>query len=81
MCYGKGDFLLGSSDIHLGEIGNVPFYMHQSQYEYWKHTQLIIDAIPGRGASFSLDSVEEKHFITRSRVWTEEEYHEVLKEL
>ncbi|MBB6443413.1 DUF779 domain-containing protein [Bacillus benzoevorans] len=79
MCYGKDDFLLGNSDIYLGAIGNIPFYMHKSQYDYWKHTQLIIDAIPGRGAAFSLDSIEDKHFITRSRVFTDKEYHEVIR--
>ncbi len=79
MCYREGDFLLGDSDVLLGSIGDVPFYMHQAQYDYWKHTQLVIDAIDGRGAAFSLDSVEEKHFITDSRVFTDEEYDEVKK--
>lgn len=79
MCYSKGDFKLGSADVYLGSIGDVPFYMHKSQYNYWKHTQLIIDAIDGRGATFSLDNVEEKHFITNSRVFTDEEYEEVKK--
>ncbi|RIJ66125.1 DUF779 domain-containing protein [Rummeliibacillus sp. POC4] len=79
MCYREGDFILGASDIYLGTIGNVPFYMHRSQYDYWKHTQLIIDAVEGRGATFSLDSIEEKHFITNSRVFTNEEYEKVKK--
>ncbi|MEC1778089.1 DUF779 domain-containing protein [Schinkia azotoformans] len=79
MCYSKNDFFLGGSDIYLGSLGNIPFYMHRSQYEYWKHTQLIIDAIPGRGATFSLDSVEDRHFITQSRVFTAEEYKELRK--
>ncbi|AXI07772.1 DUF779 domain-containing protein [Oceanobacillus zhaokaii] len=74
MCYVEGDFLLGDSDLYLGSIRDVPFYMHRSQYDYWKHTQLIIDAIDGRGPEFSLDSLESKHFITRSHVFTEEEY-------
>lgn len=77
MCYRDGDFRLGDSDIHLGEIGGVPFYMHKSQYEYWKHTQLIIDAKEGPGAAFSLDSIEEKHFITDSRVFTDGEYKDI----
>lgn len=77
MCYKDGDFLLGDSDVFLGSIGEVPFYMHKSQYDYWKHTQLIIDAKEGRGATFSLDSVEDKHFVTESRVFTDEEYEEV----
>lgn len=79
MCYKEGDFLLGDSDVHLGSIGGTPFYMHASQYDYWKHTQLIIDAIKGRGATFSLDSIEDKHFITQSRVFTDEEFEEVKK--
>ncbi|WP_050614947.1 DUF779 domain-containing protein [Bacillus testis] len=81
MCYKEGDFRLGDSDKLLGTIGGVPFYMHKSQYDYWKHTQLVIDAIEGRGASFSLDSVEDKHFITQSRVFTDEEYKEVKQML
>lgn len=65
MCYKEGDFRLGDADICFGNIGGVPFYMHKSQYEYWQHTKLIIDVADGRGPAFSLDSIEEKHFITR----------------
>ncbi|MEH6943876.1 DUF779 domain-containing protein [Bacillus sp. JJ722] len=78
MCYKEGDFLLGDSDVYLGSIGDTPFYMHKSQYDYWKHTQLIIDVKVGRGAAFSLDSIEEKHFITQSRVFTDEELKKLL---
>lgn len=77
MCYIEGDFILGDADLHLGTIGSVPFYMHKSQFGYSKHTKLIIDAIDGRGPEFSLDSLESKHFITRSHVFTEEEYQKV----
>ena len=80
MCYKEGDFLLGDSDLYLGSIGDVPFYIHKSQYDYWKHTQLVIDAIDGRGPEFSLDSLEEKHFITGSRVFADEEY-QALKDI
>lgn len=79
MCYQEGDFLIGDNDTLLGTIGYVPFYMHKSQYNYWKHTQLIIDVADGEGPAFSLDSLEEKHFITRSRVFTNEEYEEINK--
>jgi len=79
MCYVEGDFKLGDSDINLGTIGDVPFYIHRAQYGYFKQTQLIIDVMVGRGASFSLDSVEEMHFITKSKVFTEDEYEEVKK--
>lgn len=66
MCYAQGDFLLGDQDVQLGEIGGAPFYISASQYEAWKHTDLIIDVVPGRGGMFSLDNGREKRFLTRS---------------
>ncbi|ETT88622.1 DUF779 domain-containing protein [Viridibacillus sp. FSL R5-0477] len=79
MCYAEGDLILGDVDVLLGSIGEVPFYMHESQYDYWKHTQLIIDVVNGRGGMFSLEGVEGKRFLTRSRAFTDEEYIEVKK--
>jgi uncharacterized protein (DUF779 family) len=52
-----------------------PFYMSRSQFEYWKHTQLILDVVPGRGGMFSLDGAEGVRFLTRSRVFADEEIH------
>jgi len=49
MCYPRGDFLIGDYDVKLGEIGGAPFYVSGPQYEAWKHTDLIIDVVPGRG--------------------------------
>ena len=73
MCYPDGEFKTGDSDVRLGEIGGCPVYMAADQFEYWKHTQLIIDAIPGRGAGFSLEAPEGLRFLTRSRVFTDAE--------
>jgi hypothetical protein len=73
MCYPLGEFMVGDSDVHMGEIGGAPFYMSKAQYEYWKFTQLIIDVVPGRGGMFSLEGPEGKRFLTRSRVFTPEE--------
>ncbi|QIC05278.1 DUF779 domain-containing protein [Brevibacillus sp. 7WMA2] len=72
MCYPVGELLIGDHDVLLGEIGNTPFYMSEAQYEYWKHTQLIIDVVPGRGGMFSLEGPEGVRFLTRSRLFTEE---------
>ncbi|MBE3553092.1 MAG: DUF779 domain-containing protein [Kyrpidia tusciae] len=77
MCYPQGEFKVGSQDVQLGEIGGCPFYMSRSQYEYWRHTQLIIDAVPGRGSGFSLESPEGMRFLTRSRPFTDEEMEEI----
>ncbi|MBX0358049.1 DUF779 domain-containing protein [Halobacillus sp. Nhm2S1] len=79
MCYEEGDLMIGSQDVFLGRIGDTPFYINKKQYDYWKHTQLIIDVVEGRGGMFSLEGVEGKRFLTRSRAFTDEEYKE-LKE-
>src|SRR5690625_6764698 len=60
MCFPLGEFRTGDSDVFLGEIGDTPFYMSKDQYEYWKHTQLIIDAVDGRGGMFSLEGPDRK---------------------
>jgi uncharacterized protein len=73
MCYLRGEFLVGDSDVLLGSIGDTPFYMSRSQFEYWKHTQLIIDVVPGRGGMFSLEGPEGLRFLTRSRVFSDAE--------
>jgi uncharacterized protein (DUF779 family) len=74
MCYAQGDFLTGDSDVRMGEIGGCPFFIGTAQFEYWRHTQLIIDVVPGRGGMFSLENGEGVRFLTRSRVFTDEEY-------
>lgn len=74
MCFALGEFLVGDSDVQLGEIGGAPFYISKPQFEYWKHTQLTIDVVPGRGGMFSLEGPEGVRFLVRSRMFTDEEY-------
>ncbi|OAP38187.1 acetaldehyde dehydrogenase [Sinorhizobium glycinis] len=69
MCYPADDYIVGDNDVKLGEIDGVPVYISASQFEVWKHTQLIIDVVPGRGGMFSLDNGREKRFLTRSRLF------------
>ena len=73
MCYPLGEFRVGGSDVKLGAIGDSPFYMSAAQFDYWQHTQLIIDVVKGRGSGFSLEAPEGFRFLTRSRVFTDEE--------
>ena len=73
MCYPRGDFIVGDYDRLLGEIGGAPFWISGPQFEVWQHTALIIDVVPGRGGMFSLEGPEGVRFLTRSRLFTDDE--------
>ncbi|WP_188612306.1 DUF779 domain-containing protein [Chelatococcus reniformis] len=73
MCYPQGEFIIGDQDVLLGEIGGAPVYIGAAQFGVWRHTQLIIDVVPGRGGMFSLDNGTEQRFLTRSRTFSGEE--------
>ena len=77
MCYPEGEFILGDQDVRLGEVGGAPVYIGGAQFELWRHTQLIIDVVPGRGGMFSLDNGRGLRFLTRSRVFNEPELVEL----
>ncbi|QTF72637.1 DUF779 domain-containing protein [Arthrobacter woluwensis] len=81
MCYPDGEFLLGDADVRLGALAvglerEVPVWMSAAQFDYWKHTHLTIDVVPGRGAGFSLEAPLGVRFLTRSRILTDDEYAE-----
>jgi uncharacterized protein len=79
MCYPDGDFITGDADIHLGDLKVdgvdkvIPFWMSVAQYEYWKHTHLTVDVVPGRGSGFSVESPEGVRFLIRSRLMSDAE--------
>lgn len=77
MCYPRGEFRVGSRDVYLGEIAGCPFYMGADQFEYWRHTQLTIDVVPGRGGGFSLEAPRGVRFLVRSRVFSDDEVREL----
>jgi len=68
MCYPAQEFILGDQDVQMGAIGGMPFYISRSQFEVWRHTDLIIDVVAGRGGMFSLDNGRERRFLTRSTI-------------
>ena len=74
MCYPQDEFIVGDYDRLLGHIGGVPFYISGPQFEYWQHTHLIIDVVPGRGGMFSLEGPTGQRFLTRSRLYSDEEW-------
>ena len=79
MCYPDGEFQTGEADVQLGELPvpglsrRVPFWMSAFQYEYWKHTHLTVDVVPGRGSGFSVEVPEGVRFMIRSRLLTDAE--------
>jgi uncharacterized protein (DUF779 family) len=73
MCYPRSEFRLGERDVLLGALEQTPFYMGGLQFQAWKHTQLVIDVVPGCGAGFSLEAPLGLRFLTRSRVFDPEE--------
>lgn len=74
MCYPRGEFRVGGQDVLLGHVaGDVPVWIGAAQFEYWRHTQVTIDVVPGRGAGFSLEGPLGVRFIIRSRVFTDAE--------
>jgi uncharacterized protein (DUF779 family) len=77
MCLKEGEFLVGTSDVKLGEVHGVPFYMAKFQFQYWEHTHMTLDAIPGHGGQFSLEQGTGRHFIIRSRLYSDEELQQL----
>jgi uncharacterized protein (DUF779 family) len=73
MCYPDGEFMVGDSDVLVGTLHGAPFYISRSQFEYWKHTQIVLDVVPGMGGMFSLENGEGVRFLIRARVFTNEE--------
>jgi uncharacterized protein (DUF779 family) len=78
MCYPDGEFRVGAVDVKLGELDAglaepISFWMSESQFEYWSHTHLTVDVVPGRGSGFSVESPTGQRFLIRSRLFTDEE--------
>lgn len=79
MCYPQGEFVTGAADVLLGTLridgvpAPVPVWMSAAQFEYWQHTHLTIDVVPGRGSGFSLEAPEGVRFLVRSRLLTDPE--------
>lgn len=81
MCYPRGDFIVGDRDVLLGELivndsggpDSPRVWISSSQFAAWRHTQLVLDVVPGRGGGFSLESPEGVRFLTRGRVFSPDE--------
>jgi len=73
MCYPDGEFIVGDRDVLLGVLEGAPVWISGPQFETWKHTQLVIDVVPGRGGGFSLETPEGIRFLSRGRAFTDAE--------
>jgi uncharacterized protein (DUF779 family) len=77
MCYPAGELNISDTDVYLGNLDGAPFYIGLEQFAYWEHTQLIIDVVAGNGGMFSLDNGTGKRFLTRSRLFSDEELRQL----
>ena len=84
MCFTQGFYIVGPTDVHLGDLdigpledvdpaGVVPVHISREQFNYWSHTHITIDVVPGRGAGFSIEGPTGSRFIIRSRIFSDEE--------
>lgn len=80
MCFPLGDFKIGERDVFLGLVAGCPFYMSGPQFEYWKHTHLTVDVVPGRGSGFSVEAPRGVRFLIRSRLFSDDEYRQLQAE-
>jgi uncharacterized protein (DUF779 family) len=86
MCYTAGEFKVGGADVLLGELvvdgiaDPIKVWISLEQFEYWKHTHITIDVVPGRGGGFSLETPEGLRFMIRSRLFSDEEALELLNQ-
>lgn len=71
--------MTNDTDILLGEVADCEFYMSKDQFDYWKHTQLTMDVVSGRGSSFSLEIPLGLRFVIKSRMFTEQELEQLAE--
>ncbi len=87
MCYPDGDFIVGDRDVLLGLLDvtserqpdGVAVWISGPQFDAWKHTQLVIDLVSGRGGGFSLEAPDGVRFLSRGRAYTDSENQQLIE--
>jgi uncharacterized protein (DUF779 family) len=70
MCFLRGEFRIGAGDVLLGVVAaDTPVWIGATQFEYWRYSQLILDAAPGRAAGMSLEASEDMRFMAQPRLF------------
>lgn len=77
MCFQAGELMVNELDVLIGEVRGCPFYMSNDQFQYWKHTQLTLDIVEGRGSSFSIEIPLGIRFVIKSRLFKDNELEEL----
>lgn len=77
-CYKEGEFMVAAHDVLVGTVGGMPYYLDASQYELFRHTQILIGVIKGdRSGDMSIEGTEGVIFRMESRLFTEAECAEL----
>ena len=78
-CDGRvGEVQPGPTMVLLGDVAGAPFYLGHQEFSYYGSSQLTLDVEPGKGGDFSLDCGKGKAFVTRSRLFNENELSTLL---
>ena len=77
LCMPAKEFKPSPSDVILGELDGAIFYMGHSHFQFSENTHTILDAVPGSSGSFSLDCGTGMAFITRGRLYNDEELQQL----
>jgi uncharacterized protein len=65
LCLLAGDLAPGPSDLLLGEVVGVPFYIDADQFHRWGEPEFVLDVAAGAPEGFSLGA-SDAHLVTRS---------------
>lgn len=74
MCFKVGEMPVSdATDVLLGHVGGVPYYVGRSLADVWENTQILLDVVAGDGGTFSLEQGSGQCFHTTARLFTDEE--------
>ncbi len=72
-CLTRAELLPSEDEIKIGEVGGAPVYVETEEYRRWGSPAFVIDVADGAAGAFSLEGLEELHFVSRAPADTPQE--------